>query len=155
MTALQRHLGAGIVVGVMAVACLAGGCATSDRDDTPPFDGSLAFSQASGLYKDVTTIYIDATGTMTLTKPGGDMMTMVLPAASMTELRDKVDQAQFFTLQAEYLCGCHAGVVDNISVQIVGTWHTVIVESSSDSPARLKPLRDMLWSLVMSSAGRE
>lgn len=151
MTAIRGFLPC---VGLALVSLV--GCATpSDHGETPPFDGSLRFSQASGLLKDTTTIDIDPSGTMTLVKPGGDMTTMVLPAASMTELRDKVDQAQLLTLEDAYRCGCHADVVDGIRVQIVDTWHTVIVESSSHYPARLKPLLDMLSGMIETARGRE
>ena len=157
MTGLQRRLWSGIVVGVIGVASivgLGGGCATHENDGdggvgggTPPFDGALDYKRTVGFLMLLTSMHIDAAGNMTLVEPDGSTTTETLPAATLTDLRNKVDQADFLTLQPDYQCGCHADVIHRIEVQIAGTTHRVVVVGSADYPARLRPLVGMLWDM--------
>lgn len=166
-TCLQRRLWSGIVVGVIGVAGVVGfggGCAThhdngdddgSDGGHTPPFDGTLDYERTGGFISTRTSMHIDAAGKMTWVKTDGSTTTTTLPAATMTDLRNKVDQADFLTLQAAYHCDCNDDIVHKIQVQIAGASHMVVVDDSSDYPARLRPLVDMLSSMTRTARARE
>jgi hypothetical protein len=162
MTWLQRRLWSGIVVGVVGVIGVAGvvgfggGCAThhDNGDDdgsdghTPPFDGALDYERTGGFVSTRTSMHVDAAGKMTWMKTDGSTTTTTLPAATVADLRAKVDQAEFLTLQPAYRCSCNDDIVHKIEVLIAGTPHMVVVDDSSDYPARLRPLVDTLSGLT-------
>jgi hypothetical protein len=142
-----------VLFSVAGVVGLGGGCAT--HDDTPPFDGSLHYDSTGGSLMTHTSVLIDAAGNMTWVKTDGSTTTAMLPAATLADLRNNVDQAEFLTLEPVYSCGCHPGVVQRIRVEIAGTSHVVVVEGSANIPARLQPLVDMLWDMTQTARSRD
>jgi hypothetical protein len=158
----------GGVIAVAGVIGLGGGCVTHNLgsdddgggggDDTgnpPSFDGALDYERTGGFVSTRTSMHVDAAGKMTWTKTDGSTTTTMLPAAMLSDLRHKVDQAEFLTLLPAYRCSCNDDIVHTIQVQLAGAPHMVIVDDSSDYPTRLRPLIDTLSGMTQTARGRE
>ena len=162
MTSLGRWAGIVGVAGIAALVGLAGlsGCGShgTGGDDSETdgggdmhFSGTLDYERSGGVIATRTSMRIDAAGTMTWVKTDGSKTTTTLPAATMTDLRNKVDQADFSTLEAVYRCSCNDDIVHTIQVDIAGASHMVVVDETADYPARLRPLVMMLKSMTQTA----
>jgi hypothetical protein len=93
---------------------------------------------------DGTDLHVAQDGTATRPTRDGGTQTAVLDAATVVDLRQKISDAQFATLEPQYSCNCNDDYVYNVSVEPDGTHYTVTVHATSQYPARLKTLIDTL-----------
>jgi hypothetical protein len=98
---------------------------------------------ASGEVK--ATVHIDPDGTTTRLVLGGRTDTRKLAPPVLGELRRKIEEARFATLEPAYRCGgCADQLVHTVSVQVGGTTYTVTAVETADVPDRLMPVLDAL-----------
>ncbi|HSS03059.1 MAG TPA: hypothetical protein VLM79_38620 [Kofleriaceae bacterium] len=119
------------------VVLASGGCADSK-------DGAIDYQLTGGFIGLHASVHIDPDGKLSGTKQNGSAVTGQLDAAALAELRGKVDQAQFSTLQPMYDCNCADDLLHTITVDVDGTEYTVKADGTADYPDRLKPLIDAL-----------
>jgi hypothetical protein len=119
------------------VVLAAGGCTDSK-------DGAIDYQLTGGFVGIHASVHIDPDGKLSGTKQNGSAVTGQLDTAELADLRSKVDQAQFSTLQPMYDCSCADDLLHTITVDVGGTEYTVKADGTADYPDRLKPLIDAL-----------
>ena len=119
----------------------AGGCADGK-------DGAIDYQLSGGFAGIRANVHIDPDGKLSGTKQNGNAVTGQLDTAALADLKGKVSQAQFSTLQPVYDCGCADDVLHTITVDVDGTEYTVMADGTADYPARLKPLIVTLEGMV-------
>jgi hypothetical protein len=125
-----------------ALAVLAGGgCADSEP-------GAIDYELTGGFTGVHANVHIDPDGKFSGTKEDRTTVNGQLDAAELADLQNKVDQAQFATLEPMYECDCADDFLHTITVDIDGTEYTVKADGTADYPARLKPVIDTLKQLV-------
>ena len=127
-----------ILVPLMFFAAI-GGC-------TSHVDGPIDYTVTGGLSGggDGAALHIELDGTVTRPKAGGGTETATLDAATLGDLRSKIDAADFESLAPKYSCNCADNFIDNISVQLDGTVHTVAADRDAQLPDGLKTVVDTL-----------
>ena len=118
-----------------------GGC-------TSHVDGPIDYSVTGGFTGggDGTALHIELDGTVTRPKAGGGTETAKLDAATLDDLRGKIDDADFASLAPKYSC-CADVFIDNISVQLDGSTYKVEADRGAQIPERLKTVFDALVDL--------
>jgi hypothetical protein len=111
-------------------------------------DGPIDYQLSGGFIGIHANVHIDPDGKLTGVKQNGTAVNGQLDAAALADLQNKVDQAQFATLEPMYDCNCADDLLHTITVKVDGTEYTVKVDGTSDYPDRLKPLIDTLEDMV-------
>jgi hypothetical protein len=124
-----------VLCGLVVLA--SGGCTDSK-------DGAIDYQLTGGFVGLHASVHVDPDGNLSGTKQNGSAVTGQLNAAALADLRGKVDQAQFSTLEAMYDCNCADDLLHTITVEVDGTEYTVKADGTADYPDRLKPLIDAL-----------
>jgi hypothetical protein len=122
-------------------------------------DGIIDYELTGGFAGVHLSVHIDRDGEMMRTKFDRTTETRRLDPAVLSDLLDKVEIAEFPTLEAVYGCGgCADDFVHTISVQLDGrsrervrhhgASYTVTTDGSANYPERLRPLIDTLSTMV-------
>ena len=136
MTSLQSFLFCGGLAFLTVAGCADGKNGAIDYQLTGGFVGLHA------------SVHIDPDGKLSGTKEGGSAVTGQLDAAALADVQNKVDQAQFATLEPMYECSCADDLLHTITVDVDGTEYTVKADGTADYPDRLKPLINTLQRMV-------
>jgi hypothetical protein len=91
---------------------------------------------------------IAADGTTTIARRGDPEEALVLPADVMTELRDKIDAADFPSLDHNYPSTAGDDYVYELTVRFENGSYTVMSTESSDSPRALQALEERLTDIA-------
>jgi hypothetical protein len=107
-------------------------------------DGAIDYSRSGGFVGLQLGVRVEPDGKATRHNPDGSTEIEQLDPTTMAELRRKIDDARFPTLDPEYSCNCADDFLHTITVQVDGTDYTVMVDDSATYPDRLRPLIDTL-----------
>jgi hypothetical protein len=118
-----------------------GGCADSRT-------GTIDYELSGGFAGVHASAHVDPDGKLTGVKQGGRAMDRQMEPGELSVLQDKVDQAQFATLEPMYDCNCADDVLHTITVDVGGTEYTVKADGTAEYPDRLKPLIQTLEAMV-------
>ena len=137
---------------LLTFGLLAGGCVSDEPVERGRSSGELvAVSAVSGggvPGGDGTSLHIDAGGTATRTTRDNGTQTATLDAATVADVRRKIDDAQFPTLAPSYGCSCADESVYHLSAPLDGTAYEVDAATTAGTPAPLialiGTLRDIL-----------
>ena len=140
MTRLQAPIRLFLLFCGLASVAFAG-CTSNDN-------GTIDYQLSGGLAGVHASLHITPDGKLTRTKLDGSTETSQLDATALADLQNKVDEAQFATLETSYGCGCSDDFHHTITVHVDGMQYTVKTDSSATYPDRLKPLIDALKTMV-------
>ena len=108
--------------------------------------GRIDYLTAGGLSGtgDNTALHVEPSGAATRTQPDGSMETAMLDLATLNDLHQKIEDAQFATLAPEYVCSCPDEFVNVVSAQIDGNVYRVAAGDETPYP---EPLRIVITTL--------
>jgi hypothetical protein len=126
---------------------LGSAAACTDRGDGP-IDFLVTGGFAGG-GDGTPTLHIEPDGTATREFPGGGHDTTMLDPATFADLRQKIRQADFDSLEPEYRLCC-----DDFAYRVSVGPHTVEADKNADIPAGLRAVIDTLSAIDRRSTGQ-
>jgi hypothetical protein len=126
-----------LIAAGLAGACVAWGCSSDGSDDN-----LLDYRSSGGLvgHGDGSELHVDVSRRAERVTRTGGSERFTLDADTFTQLRDKIDAAQFAQLAPEYGCSCADALVDVVSVQLHGQTYDVAAASDAQVPPQLVDL---------------
>lgn len=124
-----------------------GGCASRMEPPSSAFqlEAPVEYQLFTSSAEHHTTLRIETDGKVIRTRAPNPTETGTLSAAELVDVADKIDAAEFPTLDLKYGCGgCADDSVHMITVEVDGVPFTVQADSQSDFPDRLRLLIDTL-----------
>jgi hypothetical protein len=117
--------------------------------------GLVDFITAGGLSGngDGTALHVEPSGEATRTKPDGSMEAATLDVATLNDLHQKIEDAQFATLAPEYVCTCPDEFINVVSAQVNGKVYRVAAGDETPYPEPLKIVISTLRDIQRSALG--
>ncbi|HET7500461.1 MAG TPA: hypothetical protein VFK02_05640 [Kofleriaceae bacterium] len=129
-----------ILVPLGFLTLLAAGCGSD------PTVGTIELAVVGGLTGngDGTALHIEPDGTAMRSVNGAAWQTATLDPATLRSLQAKINAADFPSLEPMYAGDVTDDFADQVTVELDGHDHTVLVEESADPPARLAAVIEAL-----------
>jgi hypothetical protein len=137
-----------ILVPLGILLALAAGCGSNDASV-----GTIEFAVTGGFTGagDGTALHVEPDGTAMRSVLGGPWQTATLDPTTLRDLQAKIRSADFPSLDAMYPGDAADDFVDEVTVKIDGTDHTVAADRSADLPDELATVVDALKAIHDSS----
>jgi hypothetical protein len=128
---------------VLVLFAAASGCTSHVVGEV---DGPIDYLVVGGLSGggDGTSLHVELDGTVMRHTNEQGTQTGMIDLATLDDLRQKILDAQFATLEAQYHGNVVDGYVDSVSVHVDGNSYTVMADHEASVPDRLKTVIDTL-----------
>jgi hypothetical protein len=135
-----------LCIATIAAGAALAGCTSSG----PPATGVLDYESSGGIsgQGDGSELHVTADRTARRVTRQSGSQTATLDAATFSDLRAKIEAAEFTTLEPMYRCSCADDFVHMVSVQLSDTTYAVSADVSADIPERLQALVDTIHGVI-------